>query len=126
MTRSSIIRRVGQAGFGLGLILTTMPAGCVFAVSTNAGLTDISPGSYFVEQRDDKLFALSLARTDSTGADQAEIGNWLPVAELAGWYEGPGVYVLSDDMQWTHAQPSATATLDEVIQLNDAPPPPPR
>jgi hypothetical protein len=103
-----------------------MTTGCLFAVPTDAGLNRISPGAYFVEQRDDKLFALSLARIEITDMDQTAAEDWLPVAELAGWYEGPGVYVLSDDMQWAHPQSSTTATLDEVIQLNDAPPPPPQ
>lgn len=97
--------------------MTTFTAGCVFTPFEAASL-DMVPGSYFVEQREDKLFALSLARPDTLDAPNED--DWVPV-EATDWYSGPGVYVLTNELQWTPSR-QLSAPLDDIIQLNDAPP----
>lgn len=104
--------------------LAALTAGCIFTSPLAPGFNTLTPGTYYVEQRDDKLFALGLARSDAPTPDQTATEDWLQLSDPTEWYQGPGVYVLSDDMQWTPTQQTSTATLDEVIQLNDAPPPP--
>lgn len=77
------------------------------------------PGTYYVEQVEGKLYYYELAEV--RGAEN----RWIELSEEGEWYVGPGVYRLREDHTWSRDADAEGLTLDEIIQLHDAPPPVP-
>lgn len=108
--------------FGGRIVFTVLAAlplistsGCLIAPgAAGADAFGMDPGTYFVEQRSDKLFAFQLPEV------RGEEGQWIEITERGLPFNGQGLYRLSNDFEW--AQEAAGVTLDEVIQLHDPPP----
>jgi len=71
------------------------------------------PGTYYVEQREGKLYYYQLAEVRE--AD----GRWIELIDDGTWFTGPGFYRLSDDHVWSRDETAEGLTLDDLIQLHD-------
>jgi hypothetical protein len=90
--------------------------GCPLPVPVDEATLTPAPGTYFVEQREDKLYYYDLAVV--RGAE----GRWVALDDDGMWFTGPGFYELSEDHVWSRDEDTEGLTLDEVIQLHDPPP----
>jgi hypothetical protein len=95
-----------------------LAGGC--PVQSDVQVTTLPPGQYWVEQQAEKLVALELP------AQRGDETRWTAVDEAAAsWFDGPALYALSDEFQWSRDPTADGFTLDDVIQLHDPPPPVP-
>lgn len=98
---------------------TMMIAGCPLPEPAQNDLKfALTPGTYYVEQHDSKVFYYQLAQT------RGETGAWVELPSIGDWFVGAGFYVLDDESNWAVDQETAGLTLDEFIQLHDPAPTP--
>ncbi len=112
------IRLLGLAGLS-GLMLTCV-AGCPLEPPSDAEmLAAPAPGMYYVQQEGDKLVSLQVSQARAGDA------RWTDLPADASWYRGPGLYELSEDLNWSLWQAGGPEVLDEFLQLYDPAPTPP-
>jgi hypothetical protein len=106
-----------------------LPGGCPVQFAADRPAADIAAGSYWVDVHGGALAYFELPDT----RDPA--GQWRSFAEeslasvsgassLPQWFTGPAFYDYSPQSGWSRDQSRAGLTLDEAIQLLDAPPSP--
>gem|GEM_PF-2320056 len=119
MTRRMSITAAGAALAFATLVLT---GGCPLGVDSGANAvlgisaTLPAPGTYFVEMKADGLSYFQMARV------RGEADAWMPLADDGMWFDGPGFYRLDENAAWSRDPNFDGLTLDDVLQLNDAPP----
>lgn len=98
--------------YSLGLLVLT---GCIMTPPVLDSVLGPTPGTYYVQQQDGKLFYYQLP-------ERGENGEWIRLLDAADWYVGPGFYDLDGNSNWSWDEENAGLTLDEYIQLYDPAP----
>jgi hypothetical protein len=97
-------------------LLVMLLGGCPALVSSEQAFPALPPGIYFVEARSDGVYAYLPPRY--RGGKSA----WLPVDLTPTRFQGPGVYQVDENGQWSHISEISQTQLDALIQVHDPAP----
>lgn len=99
----------------LGTLAGASIAGCPLEPPTELVLGEqaLPPGEYLIDGGADGLVYFDLA--DERGDASA----WVDLTSFDGVYDGPGVYELSKQMEWSRVAEMTDARVDELLQIHD-------
>ena len=98
--------------------LLLLPGGCPLQSGVLAAqVTAPAPGVYYVEQREQGLFALELSGARADGTDWVKLES-----AAASWFAADGFYELADSGAWNVDESRIDVSYDEALQLYDAAP----